>query len=74
MRAIQMMEVGGPEVMKYVELPDPEPGPGQALIEIKAAGINYTDVYSRSGANHPRRCPPSPASRPQASCSSSARA
>jgi len=49
MKAIQMTEVGGPEVMKYTELDAPEPGPGQAQVEIKAAGVNYTDVYSRSG-------------------------
>ena len=60
MKAIQMAEVGGPEVMKYVELPDPEPGPGQALVEIKAAGVNYTDVYSRSGSNHPAALPAIP--------------
>ncbi len=60
MHAIQMAEVGGPEVMKYVQLPEPEPGPGQALVEIKAAGVNYTDVYSRSGTNHPPSLPAIP--------------
>ena len=54
MKAIQMAETGGPEVLKYRDLQDPEPGPGQALVEIKAAGINYTDVYTRSGTNPPK--------------------
>ena len=60
MKAIQMTEVGGPEVMKYTELDAPEPGPGQAQVEIKAAGVNYTDVYSRSGVNHPAKMPAIP--------------
>ena len=60
MKAIQMTEVGGPEVMKYTEVEAPEPGPGQAQVSIKAAGVNYTDVYSRSGVNHPAKMPAIP--------------
>ena len=60
MKAIQMTETGGPEVMKYTDVKDPEPGPGQALVHIKAAGVNYTDVYSRSGVNHPATLPAIP--------------
>lgn len=53
MKAIQLSQVGGPEVLKYVELPDPRPGTGEALIDVKAIGVNYTDVYTRSGLNPP---------------------
>jgi NADPH2:quinone reductase len=57
MKAVQIAEVGGPEVLQYVDAPRPEPGQGQALVEIKAAGINYTDVYSRTGVAHPAELP-----------------
>ncbi|HEV7451465.1 MAG TPA: quinone oxidoreductase [Pseudonocardiaceae bacterium] len=50
MRAIQITETGGPEVLRLAELPDPEPGPGQLLVEVAAAGVNYVDTYHRSGA------------------------
>jgi len=53
MKAVQIMEYGGPEVMKYQDMPDPSPGDGQALVEIQAVGVNFTDTYSRSGANPP---------------------
>ncbi len=49
MWAIQMDEVGGPEVMQWRELPDPEPGPGQVVVDLAAAGLNYIDTYQRSG-------------------------
>jgi NADPH2:quinone reductase len=49
-RAIQITEAGGPDVLQLAELPDPEPGPGQLLVEVVAAGINYLDTYQRSGA------------------------
>lgn len=44
MRAIQITETGGPEVLRLTELPDPEPGPGQLLVEVAAAGVNYVDT------------------------------
>ena len=53
MKAVQIAQVGGPEVLKYTDVPDPSPGEGQALIEIKASGVNYMDVYARSGQNAP---------------------
>jgi NADPH:quinone reductase len=56
MKAVQITEYGGPEVMKYTELPDPTPGNGEALVEIQAVGVNFTDTYSRSGVN-PTRLP-----------------
>ena len=51
MKAIQITEFGGPEVMKYQDLSDLSPGDGQALVQIEAIGVNYTDTYSRSGVN-----------------------
>jgi NADPH2:quinone reductase len=50
MRAIQITETGGPDVLRLVELPDPSPGLGQLLVELAAAGVNYVDTYYRSGA------------------------
>jgi NADPH2:quinone reductase len=50
MRAIRVHEFGGPEAMKLEELPTPKPGEGQALVRIEAAGLNFIDVYQRSGA------------------------
>ena len=53
MKAVQVSVAGGPEVLEYVDVPDPEPGEGEALVELNAAGVNYMDVYVRSGANNP---------------------
>ncbi len=50
MRAIQVTETGGPDVLRLTELPDPEPGAGQLLVKVAAAGVNYIDTYHRSGA------------------------
>ncbi len=49
MRAIQIEKVGGPEVLTAATLPDPAPGPGQALIRIEASGVNFIDTYLREG-------------------------
>jgi hypothetical protein len=49
MRAIRIHEFGGPDVLRPEEVPDPVPGPGQALVRIEAAGVNYVDIYQRSG-------------------------
>src|ERR1035441_4132291 len=49
MRAIQMTETGGPEVMALRELPTPAPGPGQASARTEARGVNFIDVYQREG-------------------------
>src|SRR5262245_12643475 len=49
MKAIYVTEAGGPEVLNYVDQPDPTPGPGQVLIKVEAAGINFADVYARRG-------------------------
>jgi NADPH2:quinone reductase len=49
MKAIQIYETGGPEVLKLVELPTPAPGPGQVLIRVAAAGVNFVEIYFRKG-------------------------
>ena len=51
MKAIRIHEFGGPEVLKYEELPEPAPGPGQALINVQAIGVNFADVYNRRGGS-----------------------
>ncbi|MCL8206839.1 MAG: quinone oxidoreductase [Actinomycetia bacterium] len=53
MKAIVVHEFGGPDVLRYEDRPDPVPGPGEALVEIRAIGVNYTDIYSRSGLYRP---------------------
>jgi NADPH2:quinone reductase len=50
MRAIRVTENGGPEVLKLDEVPRPKPKPGEALVAIEAAGLNFIDVYVRTGA------------------------
>ena len=45
MRAIQITEFGGPEVLNLVELPEPTPGPGQLLVRVDRAGVNYADTH-----------------------------
>ena len=50
MKAILAHQFGGPEVLRYEETPDPLAGPGEVVIDIKAAGINPADTYMRGGA------------------------
>lgn len=49
MKCIQVKVVGGPENMELVEVPTPVPGPKQALVKIAASGVNFIDVYFRTG-------------------------
>jgi NADPH2:quinone reductase len=49
MKAIQILQKGGPEVLSYMDLPAPRPKPNEAIVKISAAGINYIDVYFREG-------------------------
>jgi NADPH2:quinone reductase len=46
MRAIRIEEFGGPEVMNLVELPDPEPGDGEVVVDVARAGINFADTHA----------------------------
>ncbi len=50
MKAIRVHELGGPDVLRYEELPLPGPGPGQALVRVEAIGLNYVDCNFRKGA------------------------
>jgi NADPH:quinone reductase len=49
MRVIRVHEFGGPEVMRLEEAEPPEPGPGQAHVRVEAAGVNFIDIYHRTG-------------------------
>ena len=49
MKAIRIHQHGGPEVLSYEDMPIPEPGPGQAVVKIEAAGVNFIDIYFRTG-------------------------
>jgi len=63
-KAIRVHELGGPEVLRYEEVAAPEPGPPEALVKIAAAGVNYLDIYYRSGfhwgGHHARTLPYTP--------------
>jgi NADPH:quinone reductase len=50
MRAIQISEFGGPEVLELVELPTPEPGPEEVLIKVSRAGLNFADTHTRTNS------------------------
>lgn len=49
MRAIQITETGGPEVLTLADVPDPKPGHGELLVEVAVAGVNYIDTYQCQG-------------------------
>jgi NADPH2:quinone reductase len=49
MRAVRVSRTGGPEVLEPSEVPDPQPGDGELLVAVEAAGVNFIDVYRRSG-------------------------
>src|SRR5918912_1379707 len=49
MKAIRVHEYGGPEVLSYDDVPVPEPGPGEARVRLAASGVNFIDVYQRTG-------------------------
>jgi NADPH:quinone reductase len=49
MRVIEVERRGGPEVLSLAERPDPQPGPGQVVAKVAAAGVNYMDIYQREG-------------------------
>ncbi len=49
LKAIRIHEDGGPEVLRYEDAPDPVPGPGEALVELRAASLNHLDLWVRKG-------------------------
>jgi NADPH:quinone reductase len=49
MRAIMVSETGGPDVLAMAELPDPEPGPGEVVVDVAASGVNFADIAKRTG-------------------------
>lgn len=49
MRAVVVQETGGPEVLEVQELPSPDPGPGELRVDVAVAGVNFIDVYYRTG-------------------------
>jgi NADPH2:quinone reductase len=52
MRAIVFERNGGPEVLELREVPAPDPGEGEVLVEVEAIGVNYRDVYERNGGGY----------------------
>lgn len=57
MRAVRFHATGGPEVLKLDDLAAPEPGPGEARVEVRFAGVNFLDIYLRSGLYAPGPLP-----------------
>jgi NADPH:quinone reductase len=53
MHAIVYNQHGGPDVLEYTEVPDPEPAEGEVLVEVEAIGVNFRDVYEREGRGYP---------------------
>ena len=49
MKAIRVDSFGGPEVLRLADVPDPSPGPGQVVVRVEAIGLNFIDVYHRTG-------------------------
>ena len=49
-KAVRFHEFGGPEVLRYEDIPQPEPGPGEAVLRLGACGVNFIDTYQRTGA------------------------
>ncbi len=49
MKAIRISEYGDPSVMQLVDIPQPKPGPGQAVVRVHVSGVNYADIYFRNG-------------------------
>jgi putative PIG3 family NAD(P)H quinone oxidoreductase len=71
MRAVVITEPGEPEVLRWLEVPDPEPGPGEVVIEVAASGVNRADLMQREGHYPP---PPGAPPYPGLECSGRIRA
>jgi NADPH2:quinone reductase len=67
MRAIQVTEHGGPDVLTLVEREAPEPGPAEVTVDVAAVGVNFADIKRRRGSSSASTSSrSSPASRPRA--------
>jgi putative PIG3 family NAD(P)H quinone oxidoreductase len=66
MRAVVITEPGGPDVMRWQEVPDPVPGPGEVIVEVAASGVNRADLMQREGQYPP---PPGAPPYPGLECS-----
>src|SRR5579871_2599233 len=66
MHAVVITEPGAPEVLRWLEVPDPVPGPGEVVIEVAAAGVNHADLLQRQGLYPP---PPGAPPYPGMECS-----
>ena len=49
MNAVRVHQSGGPEVLRFEELPTPSPGSADALVRLEASGVNFVDIYQREG-------------------------
>src|ERR1041385_1531972 len=56
MKAIQLTQTGGPEVLKLAEIPNPKPKPHEAVVKLSACGVNFIDIYLREG-RYPAQLP-----------------
>ena len=57
MKAVQIDQYGDPDAMKYRDIADPVPGAEEAVVDVQAVGVNYTDTYTRAGVNPAARLP-----------------
>ena len=57
MKAIRVHNYGGPEVLKYEDVPPPTVGKGEAIVKIAAAGLNFIDIYFRAGLSKAAQLP-----------------
>ena len=71
MRAITITEPGGPEALVWAHVPDPEPGPGEVVVEVRASAVNRADLLQRQGHYPP---PPGASAYPGLECSGTVRA
>jgi len=56
MKAVRVHQYGGPEALRYEDIPVPDPGAGEARVKIEAIGLNYIDIYQRTGL-YPLKAP-----------------